>query len=72
MVGKIPWRKDRLPTPVFWPGEFHGVAKTEQLSQPDENKQRPLMLNLLLEGSKPASLAFLLRLKGRQRSGKAS
>ena len=24
-VGKIPWRKERLPTPVFWPGEFHGV-----------------------------------------------
>ena len=21
--GKIPWRRDRLPTPVFWPGEFH-------------------------------------------------
>ena len=23
-VGKIPWGKDRLPTPVFLPGEFHG------------------------------------------------
>ena len=22
-VEKIPWRKDRLPTPVFLPGEFH-------------------------------------------------
>ena len=22
---KIPWRKERLPTPVFWLGEFHGV-----------------------------------------------
>ena len=20
----IPWRRIRLPTPVFWPGEFHG------------------------------------------------
>ena len=38
-VGKIPWR--RLPTPVFWPGEFHGLYSpwggkeldmTEQLS----------------------------------------
>ena len=26
-VGKIPWRRERLPTPVFWPGEFHGVTK---------------------------------------------
>ena len=24
-VGKIPWRRDRLPTPIFWPGEFHGL-----------------------------------------------
>ena len=23
-VGKIPWRSDWLPTPVFLPGEFHG------------------------------------------------
>ena len=21
-----PWRKERLPTPVFWPGEFHGCV----------------------------------------------
>ena len=33
-VGKIPWRRERLQTPVFWPGEFHelyivhGVAKS--------------------------------------------
>ena len=24
-VGKVPWRRERLPTPVFWPGEFHGL-----------------------------------------------
>ena len=23
-VGKIPWRLERQPTPVFLPGEFHG------------------------------------------------
>ena len=23
-VGKIPWRRERLSTPGFWPGEFHG------------------------------------------------
>ena len=22
-VGKVPWRRERLPTPVFWPGKFH-------------------------------------------------
>ena len=21
----ISWRRERLPTPVFWPGEFHGL-----------------------------------------------
>ena len=37
-VGKIPWRRERLPTPVRWPGEFHalysckGLDTTEQLS----------------------------------------
>ena len=24
-VGKIPWRREKPPTPVFWPGEFHGL-----------------------------------------------
>ena len=24
-VGKIPWRRERLPTAVFWPGDFHGL-----------------------------------------------
>ena len=24
-IGKIPWSREQLPTPVFWPGEFHGL-----------------------------------------------
>ena len=37
-VGKIPWRRERVPTPLFWPGEvrgLHGVTeldKSERLS----------------------------------------
>ena len=36
-LGKIPWRREQPPTPVFWPGEFHGLYSkeldtTEQLS----------------------------------------
>ena len=27
-VGKIPWRGKRLPTPVFWPGEFRGITES--------------------------------------------
>ena len=22
-LGKIPWRREQLPTPVFWPGELY-------------------------------------------------
>ena len=25
-VGKMPWRKERLPTPAFWPAEFQGLC----------------------------------------------
>ena len=25
----MPWRRERLPTPVFWPGQFCGVAKSQ-------------------------------------------
>ena len=49
-VGKIPWRRDRLPTPVFWPGEFHGLYSsqtiysdtTERLSLLEKEKQARL------------------------------
>ena len=27
-IGKIPWRRERLSTPVFWPGGVHGVVKS--------------------------------------------
>ena len=46
---KIRWRRDRLPTPVFWPGKFHGLYRpwdrkesdtTEPLSPP-ELPQKP-------------------------------
>ena len=23
--GRFPWSRERLPTPVLWPGEFHGL-----------------------------------------------
>ena len=28
-VQKIPWRRERVPTPGFWSGEVHGVAKSQ-------------------------------------------
>ena len=41
--GKIPWRRERLPTPVFWPGEFHG------LYSPWGRKEMDTSLNEVLE-----------------------
>ena len=33
-LGSIPGlRRERLPTPVFWPGEFHGLQSMESQSQ---------------------------------------
>ena len=29
-IGKMPWGRDWLPTPVFWPGEFHGLSMGSQ------------------------------------------
>ena len=26
-VGKIPWTRERLPTPIFWLGEFHRLCR---------------------------------------------
>ena len=30
-VGKIPWRRERLLSPVSWPGEFHGLYSHKEL-----------------------------------------
>ena len=34
-AGKIPWRRERLPTPVFWPGEFHGLYSSWDCKESD-------------------------------------
>ena len=35
-VGKIPWRREKLPTPVFWPGEFHGLYSPQGHKESDK------------------------------------
>ena len=34
-VRKIPWRRERLPTPVFWPGDFHRLYNPWGLEESD-------------------------------------
>ena len=43
-VGKIPWRKERLPTPVFWPGEFHGLYSPWGRKESDTTEHPSLSL----------------------------
>ena len=48
-IGKIPWRRERLPTPVFWPGEFHGRHSLRGHRESDVTftfQQKPTALGL--------------------------
>ena len=46
-VRKIPWKRERLPTPVFWPGEFHRLYSPWGHKESDITKQRSLSSILL-------------------------
>ena len=41
-VGKISWRRKRLPTPIFWPGEFHGLHSPWGRKESDPTEQLSL------------------------------
>ena len=52
-VGKIPWKRERLLTPVSWPGEFHGLYSpwghkesdtTERFSRSPSHSRVPVLL----------------------------
>ena len=48
-VRKIPWRREQLPTAVFWPGEFHGQRSLVGYSsqgRKESNTTEQLMLNI--------------------------
>ena len=38
-VGKIPWRREQLPTPVVWPGEVHGLYRQWGRRESDTTEQ---------------------------------
>ena len=48
-VGKIPWRREWLPTPLFLPGKFHGqrslVGYSPRVAESDTTKQLTLSLS---------------------------
>ena len=47
-VGKIPWRRERLPTPVFLPGEFHGLYSPRSHKESDTTERLSLSLTKIL------------------------
>ena len=67
-IGKIPWRRERLPNPVFCPGEFHGqrsLAGYSPWGHKESDMTERLTLSLLLSpgylpepGIKPESPAL--------------
>ena len=42
--GKIPWRRARLPTSVFWPREFHGLYSLWGRKEADMTERLALSL----------------------------
>ena len=52
---KIPWRREWLPTLVFWPGEFHGLYSPWALKELDTTERfslHTLLHELLLHENK--------------------
>ena len=40
-----PWRRERLPTPVFWPGEFRGLYSPWGCKESDATEHLSLSLS---------------------------
>ena len=53
-IGKIPWRREQLPTPVFWPGGFHGLYSPWGHKGSDMAEQLSLSLSSCLQASQVA------------------
>ena len=45
LVGKIPWRRERLPTQMFWPREFHRLYSSWGCKELDRTGQLSLWLS---------------------------
>ena len=47
-VGKIPWRRERLPTSVFWPGEFQRLYSPWGHKESDTTERLSLSHRVIL------------------------
>ena len=46
-IGKIPQRREKLPTPVFWPGEFHWLYSPWSHKESDMTERLSLLFHQL-------------------------
>ena len=53
--GKILWKRERLTTPVFWPGEFHGLYSPWGHKELDRIEQFSLSPSLMYQFSSVAN-----------------
>ena len=49
-LGRFLWRRERLPTPIFWPGEFHGLYSPGGHKESDTIEQLSLSPKALFRG----------------------
>ena len=50
-VGQIYWKRERLPTPVFWPEEFQGLYSLWGHKESDMTEQLSLTFTLSVTAS---------------------
>ena len=61
-VGKIPWKRERPCTPVFWPGEFHGLYSPQGCEELDTTERLSFSLAL---GSRLSAVSAIETCSGR-------
>ena len=73
-VGTIPWRRERLPTPVFWPGEFHELYSPWGLKESDTTEwlSLSLTLNMWVDAMHPVLQGVLSMAEQQPTSSRAS
>ena len=59
-VAKTPWRRERLPTPVFWAGEFKGLYSPWGPKELDMTEQFSLSFTLSFSVNYNATFCILI------------
>ena len=55
-LGRFPWRRERIPTPVFWPREFHGPYSLWGRKELDTTERLSLHFTSIIQSNKVFSL----------------